>query len=97
MSSGSKSIRRKIGTTCIVIAVAMLIAGETILDGKLRGIPLLCYWLACFIFTAIAAAAAIMEAARVGIEGRNEQRGLIEETIRQIERDKTSDDKPRKH
>jgi ABC-type bacteriocin/lantibiotic exporter with double-glycine peptidase domain len=79
-----------------VLAVLMLIAGETVLKHKLTGIALLCYWLACFVFTSIAAIVAIKEATRVGIEGRNEQKDLIEETIRQIERDKSSGDKPRK-
>ena len=57
VSANSKSRRRKIGTACIAIAILMLIAGETVLKNKLSGIPMLCYWLGCFVFTAIAAGA----------------------------------------
>lgn len=74
----------------------MLIAGETVLKTKLSGIPMLCYWLACFILTAIAAGAAIIDAARMGIESRNAQRALIEDTLKAVENEKRSGKRPEK-
>lgn len=90
MSADSKSRRRKIGTVCIAIAILMLIAGETVLKSRLSGVPMLCYWLGCFVFTAIAAGAAVIDAARVGIESRDAQKSLIEETLKEIEDKKHS-------
>ncbi len=90
MSADHKSRRRKIGTVCIAIAILMLIAGETVLKRRLSGVPMLCYWLGCFVFTAIAAGAAVIDAARVGIESRDAQKSLIEETLKQIEDEKRS-------
>jgi hypothetical protein len=91
VSADPKSRRRKIGTVAIAIAILMLIAGETVLKSRLSGVPMLCYWLGCFAFTAIAAGAAVIDAARVGIEGRNAQKTLIEETLKEIEDKKRSD------
>lgn len=96
VSANSKSRRRKIGTACIAIAILMLIAGETVLKNKLSGIPMLCYWLGCFVFTAIAAGAAVIDAACVGIENRNEQKSLIEKTLKEIENKKRSGEHPEK-
>ena len=90
MSADHKSRRRKIGTVCIAIAILMLIAGETVLKSRLSGVPMLCYWLGCFVFTAIAAGAAVIDAARVGIESRDAQKSLIEETLKEIENEKRS-------
>lgn len=74
----------------------MLIVGETLLKKKLSGIPMICYWLVCFILTAIAAAAAVIDAARVGIESRDAQRTLIEDTLKEIENEKRSGKRPEK-
>ena len=90
VSVDSKSRRRKIGTVCIAIAILMLVAGETLLKSHLSGALMLCYWLGCFVFTAIAAGAAVIDAARVGIESRDAQKSLIEETLREIENNKRS-------
>ena len=90
VSAKSKSTRRIIGTISIAIAIAMLVIGETVLKSRLTGIPILCYWMTCFIFTAIAAGAALIDAARVRSESREEKRALIEKTIKGIE------NKPRK-
>ena len=90
VSAKSKSIRRTIGTLSIAVAIAMLVVGETVLKSRLTGIPMLCYWMTCFIFTAIAAGAALIDAARVRSESREEKRALIEKTIKGIE------NKPRK-
>lgn len=88
MSGTAKTRRRRFGAICIGAAVLMLIAGETFLKARLAGIPLLCYWMTCFVLTALAAGAAIIDAARVREETREEQRALLEMTLREIEREK---------
>ena len=90
MNDQAKTRRRRFGAICLGLAIGMLIAGETVLKPKLSGVALLCYWLACFVLTALAAGAAIIDAARVRGELREQQRSLIEETLQQIEREKRS-------
>lgn len=86
----SKTRRRRFGVVCIGIAILMLIAGETVLKSWLAKSPLvlMCYWLGCFILTALAALVAIIDAARVSLASREEQRSLLEETLQQVEREK---------
>ena len=96
MRAHTRNRRRWFGAICIALAILMLIAGETVLKPKLAGVVLLGYWLVCLILTTLAAMAAIVDAARVGHEIREEQRLLVEETLRQIEREKRArDDSPK--
>jgi len=44
--------------------------------------------MACFILTALAAGAARIDAARVRLESREEQRSLLEKTLLEVEREK---------
>jgi O-antigen ligase len=91
----SKTWRRGFGILCIAVAILMLICGETVLRGTLAknaGL-LLVYWMSCFILTALAAGVAIIEAARVGRENREEQRTLLTETLQAVEREKREREK----
>ncbi|MEK7780705.1 MAG: hypothetical protein AAB370_04315 [Verrucomicrobiota bacterium] len=92
MSANAKTLRRRFGVICIAVAIVMLIAGETVLKSWLAQSPvrLICYWMGCFILTALAAFAAVVDAARVRQESREEQRALLEDTLRQIEQEKRS-------
>lgn len=93
-----KSLRRRFGIVCIAAAILMLVAGETVLRKTLASNPvwLIAYWMLCFIFTALAAMAAIVDAARVRMENREEQRSLIEKTLREVEREKQERHKPKR-
>jgi membrane protein implicated in regulation of membrane protease activity len=86
----NKTRRRRLGTFCLLTAIVMLIGGETVLAGRLSGIGFIAYWLACFVLTALAAFAALLDAARVRAEQREEQRALLENTLQEIEREKKS-------
>jgi acid phosphatase family membrane protein YuiD len=66
----------------------MLIAGETVLKGRLQPLAFVTYWSGCFILTAIAACVAMIDASRVRAEQRENQRKLIESTLQDIEREK---------
>lgn len=92
MSANAKTLRRRFGVICIAVAILMLIAGETVLKSWLAQSPvtLICYWMGCFILTGLAALAAVLDAARVRQESREEQRALLEDTLRQIEQEKRS-------
>jgi len=86
----SRTRRRRFGIVCIGVAILMLLAGETILRAALTNNLVLFagYWMACLILTALAAGAAIIDAARVRLESREEQRSLLEKTLLEVEREK---------
>ena len=86
----SRTRRRRFGIVCISVAILMLLAGETILRAALANNIVLfaVYWMACFILTALAAGAAMIDAARVRLESREEQRSLLEKTLLEVEREK---------
>jgi hypothetical protein len=88
MSLKAKARRRWFGGLSLLAAVGMLVAGETVLKGRLSPVAFLLYWAGCFIVTALAAMAALLDAARVRAESRQEQRVLFEETLRKIESEK---------
>lgn len=90
MTTTAKTRRRWFGTVCLVSAILMLVAGETVLHEWLSGIALIVYWLGCLVLTALAAMTALVDAARVREEQRQEQHALIENTLRQIEQEKRS-------
>jgi hypothetical protein len=96
VTTHNKTRRRWFGALCLLAALVMLAVGATLLDGRLSGVALLCYWLGCFVLTALAAGTALIDAARVRAEQREEQRALLESTLQQIEREKRSrQDAPR--
>jgi hypothetical protein len=95
VSANSKNLRRWFGALCLLAAVGMLIAGETVFSGQLSGVALIVYWLGCFVLTAVAAGVALVDAARVRAENRAEQRELLEQTLRQVEREKASRQPPK--
>ena len=86
----AKARRRLFGTICIVVAIGMLIGGQTFLKDRLSPLATLCYWLGCFLITSLAACVALVDALRIQSERRKAQRQLIEETIAEIEREKQS-------
>lgn len=88
MSLSAKARRRWFGALCLIAAIGMLAAGETVLKGRLSPLGFLCYWAGCFVIAALAAMAALLDAACVRAESRREQRALFEETLRRIEAEK---------
>ena len=67
-------------------AVAMLIAGETLLKNALSDVGFLLYWLVCFLFTGLAIVFAFIDVRQVARRTREEQRELMQTTLNQIER-----------
>ena len=88
MHWNAKARRRWFGALCLLTAISMLVAGETVLKGRLSAVGFLLYWIGCFVVTALAALTALRDAARVRAESRLEQRTLFEETLRRIESEK---------
>lgn len=88
MTANTKTRRRWFGAICLLGSVVMLIAGETMLKDRLQPLVMVIYWSVCFILTGLAAGVALMDAARVRNEQRDEHRALIESTLQEIEREK---------
>jgi hypothetical protein len=89
MDSNDGIIRhRKRGMTFLIIAVVMLLLGETVLRRSLSQVPFILYWTACFVFTALAIIFAFRDVAGVQRQAREQQRELLEKTIREIARQK---------
>jgi hypothetical protein len=66
----------------------LLIAGQTVLKHALDKLPFILYWLACFLFTGLAVLFSFKDVAGVQQQAREEQRELLDETIREIARQK---------
>lgn len=79
---------RKRGMVFLILAVVMLILGETLLRNSLAKVPFLIYWAACFVFTGLAILFAFRDVAGVQRQAREQQRELLEKTIREIARQK---------
>jgi hypothetical protein len=77
--------RRWFGAVILTLAMLMLIAGETILKGRLAGLSFLLYWLACFVLTGTAMLAAILDLRAVQRRTRDEQRVLLENALIEIQ------------
>jgi len=85
MSLDATARRRWLGALALFLALAMLIAGETVLDGKLGVWAFLVYWLICSILTGAAVLVAFADARAVAQRTHQEHRELLERTLKEIE------------
>ena len=72
----------------------MLVAGETVFDGKLSPTVFLLYWLGCLVFTVLAIVTAVADVRALRREVRDEQRALIDRTLQNVQT-KPATDSPR--
>jgi hypothetical protein len=63
----------------------MLLLGQTVLEGRLKGFGFLGYWLLCLLLTLLAMMTALRDVSAVRRESRERQRELIQSTIEQIQ------------
>jgi membrane protein implicated in regulation of membrane protease activity len=85
MGFESNSVRRTVGTVCLVVPVAMVILGQTALKNSLQGVAFLTYWLVCVIFTFVAILVALVDLRSVRRQTQEETRALFEKTLADIE------------
>lgn len=76
--------RRWLGGIFLVIALLMLITGETALQHRLTPTAFLIFWGVCFIFTAAAMIVAFQDVLAQQRRARELQRELLEDTLREI-------------
>lgn len=77
--------RRWGGAVALAAALAMVIVGETLLQGHLSAPASLAYWLICMSLTALAMMAALLDLRALRERSREQQRDLFEQTLKNIE------------
>lgn len=92
-------LRRWLGGVCVAISASMLVLGMTVLKDRLRLQTFLYYWLICMIVTGLALIIALLDLRAVRLRSKVEQAELLNQTLREIEREKkrrAGDEKPGK-
>ena len=79
--------RRWFGAIVLIAAMLMLIAGETVLQGRLKDFGFLLYWTLCFGFTCLAILIAFLDVRALGRRTRQEHHDLLESTLKEIQTD----------
>jgi hypothetical protein len=77
--------RRWLGILVLVAALGMLVAGETVLQGRLGDVAFLGYWLVCLVLTGCAILIALADARALRQQTRNEARDLLQNALKDIE------------
>jgi membrane protein implicated in regulation of membrane protease activity len=85
MAFDATARRRWLGALVLLTALGMLVAGETILKGKLENLAFLFYWLGCLAFTCLAIVIAFLDARALRRQTRDAQHDLFKATLKQIE------------
>jgi Na+/melibiose symporter-like transporter len=88
MSMNLKTRRRWFGALCLLAAIAMLVAGETMLKGRLGALGFFAYWCLCFVATVLAIGVALLDVRAVREETKAAQRALFENTLQKIQEEK---------
>jgi hypothetical protein len=82
MDKSPDTIRRWVGLSFLGVALGLLILGVTVLAKPLgRGVGFLFYWLACFVFTALALLNAILDFLIVRSRARRQQQDLARHVL----------------
>ncbi|MGO8931487.1 MAG: hypothetical protein ACLQU3_31925 [Limisphaerales bacterium] len=85
MALDATARRRWFGALVVLAALGMLIGGETVFDGKLRGLAFVFYWLVCLAFTGLAIVIAFLDARALRHQTRQAHHDLFAATLKQIE------------
>jgi hypothetical protein len=84
MSLGPTACRRWIGGLVLGAAVLMLVAGQTVLAGRLDPVGFLVYWSVCLVLTGTAIIVAFRDLRALRRRSLEEQRNLFHTTLGQI-------------
>lgn len=77
--------RRVAGTIFLGISILLLALGETVFKHQLTPVATLVYWTACLLATLGAILCALLDLGRSFRQSHDEQRALLEGTLREIE------------
>lgn len=82
--------RRWFGAGVLLAAMAMLVAGQTVLAGRLSDLAFVFYWLVCFVLTGLAVLFAFQDLRALQHRTREEARDLLQSTLQDIQREARS-------
>ena len=85
MALNSTARRRWFGVAVLAAALGMLVAGETVLQGRLGPVTFILYWLACMALTLLAVIVAFLDARALRQRSREEHTELFKSTLQSIE------------
>lgn len=77
--------RRWFGLLFLILAVVMLLWGQTWLKPHLQGSGYVCYWLVCMILTWLAVAIAWLDLRAIRRRQRDQQKALINRALESLE------------
>jgi hypothetical protein len=80
MVDAAEARRRWFGLFFLALAAGMLIWGQTVLAGCLKGVWFLIYWSVCFVFTGLAIVVALLDMRATRRRTRQEQQELLKRT-----------------
>jgi hypothetical protein len=84
MALDATARRRVVGALLVALALAMLIAGQTVLSGRLNPWGFMLYWLVCLVLTGGAMVTAFRDLRAIQQTNLREQRRLFHATLEQI-------------
>jgi hypothetical protein len=84
MALDATARRRGFGALFVTVALAMLIAGQTVLSGRLNPLEFMVYWLVCLLLTGAAIVTALRDLRALQRRNLHEQRCLFHATLEQI-------------
>jgi uncharacterized membrane protein len=90
MANSSDTRRRWLGGIALGLALAMLIAGQTVLSNRFGPLSFAIFWLVCLLLTCVAIIVALRDLSVVRRRTREEQRALFESTLSEIARQKAA-------
>jgi hypothetical protein len=85
MSLSATARRRWFGALVLLLALGMLVAGETVLRGRFPSSAFLFYWLICLVLTVLAIAVAFRDVKESARKALQDQKDLLETTLKEIE------------
>jgi hypothetical protein len=77
--------RRSFGTLFLVLAVTLLIWGQTLLKPHLTGVAFIFYWLACFGAIGLTIGIALWDLRVMRVRWRRHQEELVKRTMLELE------------
>jgi type VI protein secretion system component VasK len=86
--------RRWFGLLFLILAVVMLVWGQTWLKPHLHGGGYVCYWLVCMVLTWLAVAIAWLDLRSIRRRQREQQRALINRALQGLEDASTPEQPP---
>ena len=87
MANSADIVRRWLVGIFLLIAVAMVVCGQTVLKSRLRQETFLYYWMVCILFTGLTFIAALVDLWIIRRRARRERRDLLNKTFSGLDLD----------